>query len=87
MLAILIQDINAPTSPRNSAKFRKAGKHLVHLGYKPILIPVTATSFRDTQLLSIFESTFETFSGILHHSIPFEKGKNMTSNTSKMCHL
>lgn len=37
ILAVLIQDINSPTAPRNSAKFRKAGM-LVDIGYDDTIL-------------------------------------------------
>ena len=47
ILAVLIQDINSPTAPRNSAKFRKAGMPLTTIHWTTIinLIPHSLSLF------------------------------------------
>lgn len=77
ILAVLIQDINSPTAPRNSAKFRKAGMSLTtsRNGMTIIDLNSLAAAFRDTQLFPIFESAYDTLTQLLQHSIPFDKRK------------
>jgi hypothetical protein len=76
ILSVIVQDINAATIPKYSAKFRKAGKStfvhisIVHITHMPI-----AAGLRDTQLLDIFENAFQILEGILSRSIPFDKRK------------
>lgn len=73
ILAIMVQDINPPAFTRSASKFRKAGKNQNYTKMRKIVVDLNqkAGEFRDTQLLDICKTAFNTLKELVQHNIVF----------------